>query len=355
MLLQAGSKNRDRATDEVGKGLAVFEGATGRLIWHRDEDYGGPPLLYPDKIVTQGTAYDLWTGATKQRTHPLTGQPLRWEFSRNYGCNTAIGCLNLITFRSAAAGYFDLANDGGTGNWGGFRSSCTANLIVADGLVNAPDYTRTCTCSYQNQCSLALLPMPEVETWTFNAIPSSGQRVERMGVNFAAPGDRRADDGTLWLDYPSVGGPSPDVPLVLVGERLEYERVHSSLLPRGQLPWVFASRVRGVRHMRLRLASREEAGNTLATYDVRLYWRDLTPADLSGSGIDIRLQGQSPGDKCSVRADPDAAGGGVIQEWSGVQVGEFLDLDMDMAPPPGADPMLCGVQVIRQATEKMAQ
>ncbi|NLX54950.1 MAG: PQQ-binding-like beta-propeller repeat protein [Planctomycetaceae bacterium] len=354
LLLQAGSKNRDRATDEVGKGLAVFEGATGRLIWHLDEDYGGPPLLYPDKIVTQGTAYDLWTGAAIQRTHPLTGQPLRWGFSRNYGCNTAIGCLNLITFRSAAAGYFDLANDGGTGNWGGFRSGCTANLIVADGLVNAPDYTRTCTCSYQNQCSLALLPMPEVETWTFNAIPSSGQRVERMGINFAAPGDRRADDGTLWLDYPSVGGPSPDVPLVLVGERLEYERVHSSLRPRGQLPWVFASGVRGAQHMRLRLASREEAGNTLATYGVRLYWRDLTPADLSGSRINIRLQGQSPGDKCSVRADPDATGGGVIQEWSGVQVGEFLDLDI--ASPPGVDPMLCGVQVVRQDqdTEKMA-
>ena len=125
LLLQAGSKNRDRAADEVGKGLAVFEGATGKLIWHVDDDYGGPPLLYPDTIVTQGTAYDLLTGTVKQRQHPLTGEPVRWKFARNYGCCTAIGCTNLLTFRSAAAGYFDLANDGGTGNWGGFRSSCT--------------------------------------------------------------------------------------------------------------------------------------------------------------------------------------------------------------------------------------
>ena len=178
-----------------------------------DDDYSGPPLLYPDTIVTQGTAYDLLTGAVKNRQHPLTGEQLPWRFARNYGCNTAIGCMNLLTFRSAAAGYFDLANDGGTGNWGGFRSGCTSSLVAADGVLNAPDYTRTCTCSYQNQCSLARVPMPDVEMWTFNSIPSSGKRVLRLGINFGAPGDRKADDGTLWLDFPSVGGPSPRCPV----------------------------------------------------------------------------------------------------------------------------------------------
>src|SRR2546427_4621223 len=50
-----------------------------------------------------------------------------------------------------------------TGNLGGFRSSCTNNLVVAGGLLTAPDYTRTCTCSYQNQTSLALVPMRSEE------------------------------------------------------------------------------------------------------------------------------------------------------------------------------------------------
>ena len=180
-----------------------------------------------------------------------------------------------MTFRSAAAGYFDLANDGGTGNWGGFRSSCTANLVAADGVLNAPDYTRTCTCSYQNQCSLALVHMPDVETWTFNAIRSSGKRVRRLGINFGAPGDRKAADGTLWLDFPSVGGPSPDVPLTITGDSLEYVRDHASLVASDSLPWVFASGVRGARHISIRLASRDEAGAEEARYRVRLYWRDV--------------------------------------------------------------------------------
>src|SRR5207249_5604739 len=107
-------------------------------------------------IITQGEAYQLLTGKPVERKHPLTGQMLPWTFTRNYGCNTAIGCTNLLTFRSACAGFFDLADDGGTGNFGGLRSGCTNNLIPAGGILSVPDYTRTCTCAYHNQCSLAL-------------------------------------------------------------------------------------------------------------------------------------------------------------------------------------------------------
>ena len=43
----------------------------------------------------------------------------------------------MLTFRSGAAGYYDLLNDGGTGNFGGFKSGCTSNLVVANGVLNA--------------------------------------------------------------------------------------------------------------------------------------------------------------------------------------------------------------------------
>src|SRR2546423_4168153 len=118
--------------------------------------------------VSQGQGgCDLLTGKLKTRLDPITGEPAPWRWSRNYGCNTPAASEHLLTFRSGAAGYFDLANDGGTGNLGGFKSGCTNNLIVAGGLLNAPDYTRTCICSYQNQASLALVPMPEAEMWTY--------------------------------------------------------------------------------------------------------------------------------------------------------------------------------------------
>src|SRR5205085_6668059 len=124
----------------------------------------------------------------------LTGQEEPWLIARTHGCNMVVASEHLLTFRSGAAGFYDLARQGGTGNFGGFKSSCTSNLIVADGVLNAPDYTRTCTCSYQNQTSLALVHMPEIEVWTNSTFQPAG-RIERLGVNFGAAGDRRDHSG----------------------------------------------------------------------------------------------------------------------------------------------------------------
>ena len=144
VLVQAGSAYRDRAKDEVGTGIVAYRGSDGKVLWKdRSLKYGGPCLLWRDKIITNGGGgfqLDL-----------LTGKSTGWKYSRMYGCNTAVGSEHLLTFRSGAAGFYDLAGDSGTGNLGGFKSSCTSNLIVADGVLNAPDYTRTCSCAYQNQ------------------------------------------------------------------------------------------------------------------------------------------------------------------------------------------------------------
>ena len=248
-LLQAGSSGSDRSRDEVGKGMAMFQGETGALLWKNDAEYSGPCLLLGDMLVTQGYrapgfALDLLTGVRKQRRHPVSNKMVDWGYIRNYGCNTGIGAPNLLTFRSAAAGYYDLAGDTGTGNFGGFRAGCTTNLIPADGVLNAPDYTRTCSCSYQNQASLALVHEPEVERWTFSAIPYDYEPVRQVGLNFGAPGDRYDENGALWIDYPSVGGPSPDVPSSAFWDG-GYERLHPSRLGDQPLAWVAASAFEG--------------------------------------------------------------------------------------------------------------
>ncbi len=241
LLIQGGSAYRDRARDEVGQGLAAFQGSDGQLVWHKPTfSYGGPCLLWRDSIVTNG--------AGGQALDIRTGEPTGWSYRRNYGCNTAVGCQNLLTFRSGAAGFFDLASDSGTGNLGGFRSSCTNNLIPADGLLNAPDYTRTCNCAYQNQTSLALIHLPQAEFWAFGAV-SAGKR---LGINFAAPGDRRDAQGTLWVDVPSVGGPSPQAEVKLFPqEGWQVFRQHSSRVQEGSLPWVAASGLEGIQQIQL--------------------------------------------------------------------------------------------------------
>ena len=254
VLLQAGSRATDRAADEIDRGMIAYRGADGKILWQDlERGYSGPCLLHHGTIITQGYALDLLTGKRWPRKHPLTGETIPWTFTRNYGCNTVIGSEHLLTFRSAAAGYFDLANDGGTGSLGGFKSGCTSNLIVADGVLNAPDYTRTCTCSYQNQCSLAMVHDPDAEMWTISSISTGREPIRRLGINFGAPGDRLAEDGTLWLEYPAVGGPSPEIPINMMARWSAYRR-HSSSIAGGGLKWVAASGVRGAGALTVGLA-----------------------------------------------------------------------------------------------------
>jgi len=243
-VLQASRPSRDMLPEESVPRMAVHRADNGSLLWDREFAYGGPPILHGKSIITHGARHNLLTGDRVTTSNPITGRMVDWTFARQYGCNYTVASENLLTFRSAAAGYFDLTG-GGTGNFGGFKSGCTSNLVAADGVLNVPDYTRTCSCSYQNQTSLALAHDPEVETWTFSAASLGGGPVRRVGVNLGAPGDRLEPGGTLWLDAPSVGGPSPNVPVEIEPEAAEYFRRHSSRVQGDGLKWVAASGVIG--------------------------------------------------------------------------------------------------------------
>ena len=74
---------------------------------------------------------------------------------------------HLLLFRSSTAACYDLEKNSGLHHLGGFRSACTTNLIVADGVLSAPRVfgPSHCDCNYSNQTSLGLVHMPELEKW----------------------------------------------------------------------------------------------------------------------------------------------------------------------------------------------
>jgi outer membrane protein assembly factor BamB len=329
ILLQAGSKFRDRAADDIGKGMLALRGTTGEVVWHDPEvQYGGPCLLWRDRIITNGNggfALDL-----------LTGKPTGWSYQRMYGCNTAIGSEHLLTFRSGAAGFYDMESDGGTGNIGGFRSSCTANLIAADGVLSAPDYTRTCSCAYQNQTSLALVHMPEVELWTFGAKHAT----DRIGVNFGAPGDRRDGEGTLWVDFPSVGGPSSDLEVSVEPARPAVFRAHSSVLGGAGPKWVAASGLSGVESISIPLEGE-------ASHRVRLVFAEPDKDAKAGDRVmEVALQGETVVEKLDVAAEAGGALRPMVREFEARPVEGRIVIGLR---PLGASPtVISGVEVVRK-------
>ncbi|MCE5328219.1 MAG: PQQ-binding-like beta-propeller repeat protein [Planctomycetaceae bacterium] len=278
VLLQAADFNGARAMGDRGNaGMVAYRGKDGGVLWKNlDRRYMGPVILRGDTILTNGRFYaktagaiGLLDGKEVQLPNPISGQREPWLISRSYGCNYAVASESLMTFRSATGGYYDLTTRSGTGNFGGFRSGCTSNLVAADGVLSAPDYTRGCSCVYQNQASLAMVHAPDVamEQWTANygalnyydftqfEPMALRDQVKRVGINFGAPGDRVSSDGTLWLDWPVVGGSSYDVPISVVtadGKAPQTHRRHESAVT-GDLAFAASSCVEDVRSIEIDL------------------------------------------------------------------------------------------------------
>ena len=345
VLLQAGRPSRDMLDDEPDDRMIAYRGAEGKVLWDKRRDYKGPCMLHGRTIITQDYAVDLLTGERKMRENPLTGELMEWEYERNYGCNTAIASKWLITFRSAAAGYYDLERDGGTGNFGGFRSGCTSNLIAADGVLNAPDYTRTCTCSYQIQTSLALVHMPEVEVWTFNDFDLSKGRIKRLGVNLGAPGDRVSDEGTLWLEYPIVGGPSPEIDVRVAPKEVRWFRRHSLRMREGEKKWVAASGGEGLRELRIGLARGTVEPRP---YTVRLHFAEPWAAKPGERVFDVRLQGKTVLRGLDIAREAGGELRELVKEFRGVLGGAELRVELVPRGAGSKPPLLCGVEIVAE-------
>ncbi len=97
-----------------GKQLIAFSANDGSLLWSRDATYRRKPVIVGDVVYAEPMAYDLRTGATVNRVHPVSGRQVPWEFRRFHGCGGVSACPSCLFFRSSSIGYYDLLNDYGT-------------------------------------------------------------------------------------------------------------------------------------------------------------------------------------------------------------------------------------------------
>jgi outer membrane protein assembly factor BamB len=341
VLVESGRMTRDSLLDEA-RGMRAYRGETGKVLWH-EADYRGPAMIHGETVLQDQGGCDLLTGNLKMREDPITGQLTAWKWTRSYGCNTPSASEHLLTFRSGAAGYFDYCNDGGTGNFGGFRSSCTNNLLVAGGVLTVPEYTRTCTCRYQNQTSVGLVHMPEAEMWTYFGTKELKGPVQRLGITFGAPGDRRAENGTLWLEHPSTGGASPAVSIKTKPANVEFFRHHSSFVE-GQYNWVAASGMKGLNEVTVGLG--DNAGKP-RSFTVRLIFAEPDVVKAGERVFDVALQGKVVLQAFDVAKEAGGARRSLVKEFRGVEaVGSLIVRLTPSAQATLPNPILCGIEIV---------
>ncbi len=275
------------------------------------------------------------------RTNPLTGESEPRVFPKAYGCDGGFDYGSIYTMRSGTAAFYDKKLDSGTIHISGPRSGCTNSIVPANGILNVPYYYEGCTCSYPLPMGLALVSLPPTfEQWTaWGNVPAAALagKIERVGVNFGAPGDRKTEDGTLWLDWPSVGGPSPEVIVRTHGDSPEVFYHHSVWMEGGEgWPWVAASGLRRLRNVTI-------GGLKPGTYTVRLVFAE--PDNDVNRTFDVRVQDRVVAESLDVFAEAKGGMRALTKTVQKVAVGDGT-LNVALTPRKG-ETILSGIEIIR--------
>ncbi len=343
-LVEGGSRDGRRTlTDEPLNRLIARRGADGRVIWRLSGTFQGPLVVHGDSLFSgrPGPAISLLTGASQKRRHPITDEETDWSYWKAYGCGMSNAGEHVLLFRSGSAGFADLEHDGGTGTLGGFKSGCTASMIPAEGVLSAPDYTRTCTCSYQNQTSLGLVHMPEMDMWMVNQpISTTTGRIRRMGINFGAPGDRRAADGTLWIPFPRGGSPGPES-RVEMDDTAEFFRQHSLLVDGADgLNWVAASGVKNPGNMTI-----PGINGGGAAYTLTLHFAEPESIEIGKRVFDVVIDGKTVAESVDILALAGSPNRAATLSIPGVPIGDTVTITLKSLPGQPHPPIICGVEL----------
>ncbi|NOZ19648.1 MAG: PQQ-binding-like beta-propeller repeat protein [Planctomycetes bacterium] len=285
---------------------AAYDAASGKKLWQKTIRPGKLPIIYGDRIITSSCAYDLRTGKQCMTKDLLTGEIVPWRYSRSYGCGPVMGCQHVLFFRSGADGFFDMDVEGTT-NFGGVRSGCARTLLAANGLLLHPQGYSGCPCCYNYKTNLALISAPEPgNTWYVLPRRASTGPIERLALNFGAPGDRKDPQGEPWLGFPrpiqSGGCPAP-VTVSMTDAECTYRRRATGEIQGTSTPWVYSSNLQGngriaiglVLQPSVVLPKREAAPSIDGKLDDAC-WKDVravpfenTQFSMLGASVDFRM------------------------------------------------------------------
>jgi outer membrane protein assembly factor BamB len=307
---------------------------TGRVL--SEEEALAALGTLPEKDSGPQTPHYRPPGADKdnvwgRRLHPVTGLEEPQALPKSYGCEPGVDYGHMITMRSGTGAFYDKRFESGLVNVSGIRTGCTNSIIPANGILNVPYFYEGCTCGYPLASGLGMVHMPEdFEQWmAWGETPLAG-RIKRLGINFGAPGDRMTESGTLWLDYPSVGGPSPEVSLDVTPARPAYYYNHSIRVEGGSgPPWVLASGVEGVEKITIGLLpadTRVSDANEMLPYTVRLYFAEPGNAKPNERVFSIRLQGKMVLQDLDIVKSAAGPMRGIVREFRRIKAGPTLEL-----------------------------
>lgn len=334
--------------------LVALDAEDGHLLWAKDANYRSRPVIVQQRVIAEPWAFDLRTGQQQTRGSVFTGKPVPWSMLRpGHHCGALAACAHMLTFRSSSVGYYNLDDDVGTQHFAGQRPGCWINCIPANGLAIMPEASAGCVCLFSVQCTTVLEPRAPRRPWAVASCVGPRTPVRHLALHLGAPGDRRDEEGTLWLAYPrpttkNVTG--LDIVMDLKPRLLPlggYRGVDSEdhRVSGTDRPWLFTSWAHGLTSLTVPLLGPADGP---ARYDVKLYFAELAPVVPGNRVFDVKLQGKTVLARLDVGSQPGAA---MVREIRDVAVTGSLLVELSPCAPNPSEaqmPILSALEVLRR-------
>ena len=317
--------------------ITVLQAESGSMLWSKPLNYRRRPTIVGDTIYIEPRRCDLATGEIQKRTHPITGESVDWEFLRpGHSCGIVTATPHNLFFRSYSGAIVNTERDTGLQLFGGVRPGCWNSMIPANGLLSMQEASAGCTCSYSLRTTIVMKHKPQkgLAEWAVFISQAATKPVKHLAVNFGAPGDMRAKDGTVWFAYPRPKTTVGQGAFANYGIKFKLSELGNPEVVqrdwRGKTiggtdkPWLFTSALKGATGFKVPLLDKGQTG----LYTVRLGFAVLPES--AGQLFDVKLQGKTVLESFDVATAAGALGQAVTREFEGVKV--TGDLNIELVP-----------------------
>jgi hypothetical protein len=185
--------------------------------------------------------------------------------------------------------------------------------------------------------------MPWMNYWTTTNYKWSGKPVKQLGLNMNAPGDRVSDNNTLWLDFPSVGGISPEIPVKLDTSGYFKIRKNSISIKSEKTPWISASAIGGIRSLEITLSSDNLAPET--SYQINLYFSELENKKAGERIFDVEIQNRKVLENFDIVHEAGQDDKEIVKSFTGIKAGKTLLIALK---PVKGNTILSGIEMIAE-------
>lgn len=332
--------------------LVALSAYDGFKLWAKDANYRHRPIIIGKKVLAEPWMFDLTTGEQETRKHPITGEEAPWSIMRTgHHCGMLTGSESgMILFRSGHTGFMDLKNDAGIRHFAGHRLGCWINAIAANGLVMIPEASAGCVCQFSIASTIVLEPREERRPWTIYSTVGDQTPVQRLSINFGAPGDRKDALGNIWFSYPRRDAyqvTTLDVKLDLRPQFVKGGEFGSTAEGRvatsaADTPWIYTSWAQGLEQFTLPLLGKDDAP---ANYTLRLHFADPGADEAQPTVLDVSFNGKAVANGLKLPFSKDGLLQPIVHEVRNVRVER--DLVIDLQAKQG-QPILNAIEAIRE-------